>query len=100
MEVTGVAVRGGHLDTQENTLLVANRLIQPIRATLKGETVEVDISIVVMSGNKAIKVAEAVQQSVKSAVQNMTGIAVSKVNVKISGVRLSGVPESAATVEA
>jgi len=92
MEISGVAVKGGHLDTQDSTLLVANRFVQPIRATLKGEAAQIDISIVVLSGFKAVKVAEAVQQSVKSAVQNMTGIAVSKVNVRICGVRLAQQP--------
>lgn len=88
LEVSGVSVRGGHLDTQDNPLLVANRIINPIKASLKGEAAEIDISIVVIAGHKAVKVAEAVQTSVKSAVQNMTGIAVSKVNVRIAGVRL------------
>jgi uncharacterized alkaline shock family protein YloU len=92
MEITGVSTRGGHLDTQDSALLVANRFVQPIKASLKGEAAEIDVSIVVVSGHKAIKVAEAVQQSVKSAVQNMTGIAVSKVNVRISGVRLAADP--------
>jgi len=87
MEIPGVSVKGKHLDTPDNAILVANKLVQPIKATLKGETVEVDISIVVLAGHKAVKVAESVQQSVKSAVQNMTGIAVSKVNVKIAGVK-------------
>jgi len=87
MEIPGVAVKGGHLETHENSLLVANRLINPLKATLKGEAAEIDISIIVKSGHKAVKVAEAVQQSVKAAVQNMTGIAVSKVNVRIAGVR-------------
>ena len=89
MEIPGVSVKGGHLDSQENTLLIANNLINPLKATLKGEAAEIDISIVVKAGHKAVKVAEAVQQSVKSAVQNMTGIAVSKVNVRIAGIRLS-----------
>ncbi|MCL1788774.1 MAG: Asp23/Gls24 family envelope stress response protein, partial [Oscillospiraceae bacterium] len=44
MEVTGVSVKGGHLDTQDNTLLVANRLINPIKAALKGESAEIDVS--------------------------------------------------------
>ena len=88
MEISGVSVKGSHLDTQDNPLLIANRFISPIRAVLTGEAAEIDISIIVISGHKAIKVAEAVQQSVKSAVQNMTGIAVSKVNVKIAGVKL------------
>jgi len=88
MEIPGVSVRGGHLDTQDNQLLVANRLINPLKATLKGEAAEINISIIVKAGHKAVKVAEAVQQSVKSAVQNMTGIAVSKVNVRIAGIRI------------
>jgi len=100
MEITGVSVKGGHLDTQDNTLLVANRFINPIRATLKGEAAEIDISIIVISGHKAIKVAESVQQSVKSAVQNMTGIAVSKVNVRIAGVRMPLAHEMAEAEEA
>ena len=88
MEVPGVSLKGGHLDTQDNTLLVANRFISPIKASLKGEAAEIDISIIVIAGHKAVKVAESVQSSIKSAVQNMTGIAVSKVNVRIAGVRL------------
>jgi uncharacterized alkaline shock family protein YloU len=96
MEITGVSVKGGHLDTQDNPLLIANRFISPIRATLKGEATEINISIIVKAGHKAVRVAEAVQQSVKSAVQNMTGIAVSKVNVRIAGVRLPENPETEA----
>jgi uncharacterized alkaline shock family protein YloU len=92
MEIPGVSIRGGHLDTQDSTLLVANRFVQPIKATLKGEAAEIDISIIVLSGHKAVKVAESIQASVKSAVQNMTGIAVSKVNVRICGVKLSADP--------
>ena len=88
LEVPGISVKGGRLDTGENTLLVANRFINPIKAALKGEAAEIDISIIVIAGHKAVKVAESVQQSVKTAVQNMTGIAVSKVNVRIAGVRL------------
>jgi len=88
MEIPGVSVKGGHLDTQDSQLLVANRLINPIKAVLKGEAAEINISIIVKAGHKAVKVAEAVQQSVKSAVQNMTGITVSKVNVRIAGIRI------------
>jgi uncharacterized alkaline shock family protein YloU len=93
MEIPGVSVKGGHLDTQENPLLIANRFINPIKAALKGEAAEIDICIIVIAGHKAVKVAEAVQQSVKSAVQNMTGIAVSKVNVRIAGIRIPEVIE-------
>ncbi|MCL1866654.1 MAG: Asp23/Gls24 family envelope stress response protein [Oscillospiraceae bacterium] len=96
MEITGVSVKAGHLETPDSPLLVANRFISPIKANLKGEAAEIDISIIVESGHKAVKVAESVQQSVKSAVQNMTGIAVAKVNVCICGVRLSETPAAEA----
>jgi uncharacterized alkaline shock family protein YloU len=88
MEISGVATKNGHLEAKENPILIANRLVNPIRATLRGDAAEIDISIVVEAGHKAVKVAESVQQSVKSAVQNMTGIIVAKVNVRIIGTRV------------
>lgn len=88
MEIDGVSVKGQRLDFAENPLSIANRFISPVHARLTGEAAEIDISVIVIGGHKAVRVAEAVQHSVKSAVQNMTGIAVSKVNVRIAGVRL------------
>jgi uncharacterized alkaline shock family protein YloU len=89
MEIAGVAAKGGHLYTHDSPILVANSIVNPIRAVLKGEAAEIDISIIVESGHRAVKVAQSVQQSVKSAVQNMTGITVAKVNVRIVGTRMS-----------
>ncbi len=58
----------------------------PVKIKLSGDSIAVDVRITVAQGSKAVCTAEAVQKSVKSAVQNMTGIAVSKVNVKIAGI--------------
>ena len=58
----------------------------PVKVSVSKEAAVIDISIVTEQGSKAINVASAVQASVKSAVQNMTGIAVSKVNVNIAGI--------------
>ncbi|MDR0223239.1 MAG: Asp23/Gls24 family envelope stress response protein [Oscillospiraceae bacterium] len=90
MEIKGVSTAGNHLETAENPLLIANRFISPIRVSLKGEAAEINVNIIVVEGHKAVRVAESAQRSVKSAVQNMTGIAVSKVNVKIAGIRANG----------
>ena len=49
----------------------------------------ITILIITEQGSKAVNVASAVQESVKSAVQSMTGIPVSKVNVNIVGIQLS-----------
>ncbi len=58
----------------------------PVRVRLGADATVIDVSVFVVQGYKAQAVAESIQEGVKSAVQNMTGIAVSKVNVKIAGI--------------
>ena len=88
-EIKGVSVKDNKLAMVETPIALANKFLSPIRVKIVGEAAEIDVSIIVLQGYKAFAVAEAVQGSVKSAVQNMTGIAVSKVNVKISGIELT-----------
>ena len=61
----------------------------PVQVSLSKEAAVITISIITEQGSKAVNVASAVQESVKSAVQSMTGIPVSKVNVNIVGIQLS-----------
>ena len=63
---------------------IANRIYPRVKTL--GDAVQIDININVVAGNKAAQVAHAVQNKVKSAVQSMTGLIVSKVNVKIDGI--------------
>ncbi|MCH5203343.1 MAG: Asp23/Gls24 family envelope stress response protein [Oscillospiraceae bacterium] len=58
----------------------------PVRAKTFGETAAIKLEIFIDEGVNAVKAAENVQKSVKSAVQNMTGFTVTKVDVKIAGV--------------
>ncbi len=57
-----------------------------IAISLKDDVVEISLKIIIKSGSKAITVAENVQSNVKSAVQSMTGIAVSRVNVIVADI--------------
>lgn len=57
-----------------------------IKIKLSGDVVEISLSILVKYGNKVTALAEAVQNRVKSDVQSMTGITVSRVNVLIGGI--------------
>ena len=50
------------------------------------DVVEISLKIIIKSGAKAISVAEQVQESVKTAVQSMTGLPVARVNVLIADV--------------
>lgn len=58
----------------------------PVRVKVNGEAAAICFEISVLEGYNAIKVAEDIQRSVKSAVQNMTGFTVTKVDVLVAGV--------------
>ena len=91
-EIRGVASEGEHLVVSDKNIAQLTGKIMPqspARAVLKNDAVEVTVSIVVLQGFKADNVAQSVQESVKSAIQNMAGISVSKVNVKIADIMLS-----------
>ena len=91
-EIRGVASEGEHLVVSDkNMAQITGKLMtpSPVRAVLKNDAVEVTVNIVVLQGFKAENVAQSVQESVKSAIQNMSGISVSKVNVKIADIMLT-----------
>ena len=89
-EIKGVAANGEHLVVSEKSIAqFAGKLFSPVKAVMKDDAVEVTVCIVVLQGYKAETVAKAVQESVKSAIQNMAGISVSKVNVRITDIVLN-----------
>lgn len=57
-----------------------------IKVNFLGDVLEITISVIVKGGSKIIEVAERIQEAVKSSVQSMTGIPVSRVNVNINGI--------------
>ncbi len=58
---------------------------EPVTVKKTGDVIEINAEITVKRGCSAVKAAEKIQEAVKADVQSMTGIAVSKVNVLISG---------------
>lgn len=82
-EIDGVVCEGNHLAV----VGAKSKLLGAVRAHLLGETASLKIEIVVLEGYNAVNVAESVQRSVKSAIQNMTGFTVTKVDVDVVGIR-------------
>ncbi len=82
-EIEGAIIRG------KSGAGLISRLKSPVRVRTLGESAAVGVDITVAEGSNAVKVAESVQHSVKSAIQNMTGFTVTKVDVNIVGVELS-----------
>ena len=88
-EISGVAVEDGKLMISSSKKGIASMFSSPVQVSLSKEAAVITILIITEQGSKAVNVASAVQESVKSAVQSMTGIPVSKVNVNIVGIQLS-----------
>ena len=79
------------------SLLKRGSIGRPIQISLNDDVAVIDISVNLKYGANIPQVAEALQKTVKDAVQNMTGITVSKVNVHVAGIVF---PQTApATVE-
>ncbi len=88
-EISGVATENGRLMTSKSCAGIASFFSSPVQASVSKEAAVINVSIITEQGFKAVNVASSVQESVKSAVQNMTGIPVSKVNINVVGIMLS-----------
>lgn len=88
-EISGVATEDGKLSALPSRIGLPPLLNGPVKISVSKEAAVIDVSIVTLQGSKAVNVASAVQENVKSAVQSMTSIPVSKVNVSIVGIKLN-----------
>ncbi|MEG0178457.1 MAG: Asp23/Gls24 family envelope stress response protein [Oscillospiraceae bacterium] len=59
---------------------------RPVQVALSDDVAEITICVIVGYGCKIPSLCEKVQENVKSSVQNMTSITVSKVNIIVAGV--------------
>ena len=87
-EIDGVYSVDKRLISSWYKIPFADKLFSPVKIALSKETVVIDISVIIKNGYKAAEIAGKVQAAVKSSVQNMTKIAVSKVNVTVAGIEL------------
>ena len=63
--------------------------VKPVLVEIEDDIAQITLHVNIDGGCKIPSVTEKVQKSVKEAVQSMTGITVSKVNVIIEGVRFA-----------
>ena len=85
LEVEGVAeVSCGTQNKKLKDLLEAS-IQPPVAVEMRDGTAELTLHLIMASGARIPAVAEKVQENVKSAVQNMTSVTVSRVNLAIAG---------------
>ena len=85
LEVEGVEeVSCGTQNKKLKDLLEAS-IQPPVAVEMRDGTAELTLHLIMASGARIPAVAEKVQENVKSAVQNMTSVTVSRVNLVIAG---------------
>jgi len=82
MEVDGVAAvaKGKRSPTY---FVTKKKPSKDIKVALAGDVLDISVGVVLKSSAKAVTTAENVQNKIKSSVQNMLGLTVTKVNVTI-----------------
>jgi len=86
MEIEGVLGMANSLTSGIAELMGKKSFSKGVKADVDGENVKITVSINVKYGCKIQDVAYQVQQNVKKAVENMTGLTVDAVDVCVTGV--------------
>ena len=87
-EIDGVYSMAGNITNELIGKLGMKNLSKGVKILMEGGIVRVDLMVVVNYGYSIPEVSEQVQERVSQQIENMTGLSVSEVNVRIAGVKL------------
>ena len=85
-EVEGVASMAGNITNELVGKLGMKNLSRGVKVAVSENEVTVELSLNMAYGYSIPKTSAKVQERVKSAIENMTGLSVSEVNINIAGV--------------
>ena len=87
-EVDGVASMAGSLTNEINSRLGMKNLSKGVRVDVLEGVVTVSIALNLKYNYNIMEVSAQVQEKVKAAVENMTGLDVADVNIKVAGMEM------------
>ena len=87
-EIDGVYSMAGNITNELIGKLGMKNLSKGVKILMEGGIVRVDMMVVVNYGYSIPEISEQVQERVSQQIENMTGLSVSEVNVRIAGVKL------------
>ena len=87
-EVDGVASMAGNITNELVSRLGMKNLSKGVKVNVAEASVEVNLNLNIKYGYEIPEVSNKVQDKVKSAIETMTGLDVSAVNVRIAGVNI------------
>lgn len=86
MEVEGVVSLNTNIGSDLAEMLGVKMLGKGIKITVEESNVTIECAVVLSYGYDVVEVAKNVQQSVKNAVESMTGFQVERVDVNVSAI--------------
>lgn len=88
-EIDGVSALGGNITNELMSKVRVRSLTKGVRVTVKDGEVTVDLAVTLDYGYNIPTTCGKVQNKVKAAIENMTGLVCNNVNVRILGVKLN-----------
>ena len=85
-DVDGVASMEGNITNELVSKLGVKNLSKGVKVTVLEGVVTVDLTLNIEFGKNILEVSKKVQDKVKSSIENMTGLEVADVNIRIAGV--------------
>ena len=87
-EVDGVASMAGNITNELISRLGMKNLSKGVKVDVLEDVVCVDLALNIKYGYNILETSKTVQERVKAAIENMTGLTVSDVNVRIASVEI------------
>ncbi|MFQ9933586.1 MAG: Asp23/Gls24 family envelope stress response protein [Lachnospiraceae bacterium] len=87
-EVEGVSSMAGNITKEIIGKLGMKNLSKGVKVTVGEDSVAVELSLNIAYGYNVPEVSEKVQDKVKAAIENMTGLKVKEVNIHVAGVAI------------
>ncbi|MCL2719007.1 MAG: Asp23/Gls24 family envelope stress response protein [Lachnospiraceae bacterium] len=86
MEVDGVSAMAGNISKELMSKVGVRNLAKGVKVEILGKRVIVDMAIIVNYGYNIPAISQKIQLKVRAAIENMTGLNVTDVNLRIAGV--------------
>ena len=88
-EVDGVASMAGNITNELVSKLGMKNLSKGVKVEVLDGVVTVDLTLNIEYGMNILETSKKVQEKVKAAIENMTGLTVLDVNIRIAGVNIN-----------
>ena len=88
-EVSGISAVSGNITNELMSRVGMKNLAKGVRVEVTGQKVKVAVSLIIDYGVNIPTTCGKVQERIKSTIENMTGLTVTDVNVRIAGVDMN-----------